>query len=172
MKNTFTSIKGSESYVNGSASSVSGIKVSGNKLTIQFAKVDPNLLLTFSQFAPLPRKHLGNVDPVKFQQHPFWQNPIGSGPYRVKEVQMNDYVVFEPFDDYHEGRARIDEIIATPSNDNDVNLVKNARAERMDYGFTKNVADVKSLEAMNHMKVLPQNIPYTRMIWFQKFPKK
>jgi peptide/nickel transport system substrate-binding protein len=50
--------------------------------------------------------------------------------------------------------------------------VKNARAERMDYGFTKNVADVKSLEAMNHMKVLPQNIPYTRMIWFQKFPKK
>jgi peptide/nickel transport system substrate-binding protein len=172
MKNTFTSIKGAESFVNGSASSVSGIKVSGNKLTIQFAKVDPNLLLTFSQFAPLPRKHLANVDPAKFQQHPFWQNPIGSGPYRVKEVQMNDYVVFEPFDDYHEGRARIDEIIATPSNDNDLNLVKNATAERMDYGFTKNVADVKSLEVMKHMKILPQNIPYTRMIWFQKFPKK
>ena len=171
-KNTFKSLQGAESYVNGSANSVSGIKVSGNKLTLQFAKVDPNVLLTFSQFAPLPRKHVGNVDPTKFQQHPFWQNPIGSGPYRVKEVQMNDYVVFAPFDDYHEGRARIDEIIASPSNDNDANLVKNASAGRMDYGFTKNVADVKSLEGMNHMQVLPQNIPYTRMIWFQKFPKK
>ena len=171
MKNTFNSIAGAENFVNGSAGSVSGIKVSGNKLTLQFSKVDPNVLLTFSQFAPLPRKHVGNVDPAKFQQHPFWQNPIGSGPYRVKEVQMNDYVVFTPFDDYHEGRARIDEIIASPSNDNDANLVKNATAGRMDYGFTKNVADVKSLEAMNHMSVLPQNIPYTRMIWFQKFPK-
>jgi len=172
MKNTFNSIAGAENFVNGSAGSVSGIKVSGNKLTLQFSKVDPNVLLTFSQFAPLPRKHVGNVDPTKFQQHPFWQKPIGSGPYRVKEVQMNDYVVFAPFDDYHEGRARIDEIIASPSNDNDANLVKNASAGRMDYGFTKNVADVKSLEGMNHMQILPQNIPYTRMIWFQKFPKK
>jgi len=172
MKNTFKSIEGAESYIAGSASSVSGIKVNGNKLTLQFSKVDPNVLLTFSQFAPLPRKHVKDVDPTKFQQHPFWQNPIGSGPYRVKEVQMNDYVVFTPFDDYHEGRARIDEIIASPSNDNDANLVKNATAGRMDYGFTKNVADVKSLEAMSHMTVLPQNIPYTRMIWFQKFPKK
>merc|ERR1711991_506104 len=142
MKNTFKSIEGAESYIAGSASSVSGIKVNGNKLTLQFSKVDPNVLLTFSQFAPLPRKH-------------------------VKEVQMNDYVVFTPFDDYHEGRARIDEIIASPSDDNDANLVKNATAGRMDYGFTKNVADVKSLEAMSHMTVLPQNIPYTRMIWFQ-----
>ena len=172
MKNTFNSIAGAENFVNGSAGSVSGIKVSGNKLTLQFSKVDPNVLLTFSQFAPLPRKHVGNVDPTKFQQHPFWQKPIGSGPYRVKEVQMNDYVVFAPFDDYHEGRARIDEIIASPSNDNDANLVKNASAGRMDYGFTKNVADIKSLEGMNHMQILPQNIPYTRMIWFQKFPKK
>ena len=171
-KNTFTSIEGASAFVDGSANNVSGIKLSGNKITIKFAKVDPNVLLTFSQWAPLPKKHLENIDPTKFQQHPFWQNPIGSGPYKVRDVNMNDYLVMVPFDDYHEGRARIDEIIASPSRDNDANVVKNSAAGRMDYGFTKNVADVKSLEGMSHMNVLPQNIPYTRMIWFQKFPKK
>ena len=84
---------------------------------------------------------------------------------------MNDYLVMVPFDSFHEGRARIDEIIVSPSYDNDPNLVKNSLAGRMDYGFTKNIADVKSLEDMNHMNVYPQNIPYTRLIWFNKFPK-
>ena len=171
-KTTFSSLKGAENFMNGSASGISGISINGNVLKLNFAKVDPNVLLSFSQFAPLPKKHLKNTDPVKLQQDPYWQKPIGSGPYRVKEVQMNDYLVLVPYDDYHEGRARIDEIIASPSNDNDANLIKNASAKRMDYGFTKNVADVKSLENMSHMNVLPQNIPYTRLIWFQKFRKK
>ena len=171
-KTTFSSLKGAENFMNGSASGISGISINGNVLKLNFAKVDPNVLLSFSQFAPLPKKHLKNTDPVKLQQDPYWQKPIGSGPYRVKEVQMNDYLVMVPYDDYHEGRARIDEIIASPSNDNDANLIKNASAKRMDYGFTKNVADVKSLENMIHMNVLPQNIPYTLLIWFQKFRKK
>ena len=170
-KTTFKSLKGSESFLNGSAKSISGISVDGNKIILNFEKVDPNVLLTFSQFPPLPKKYLDNVDPNAFQQHPYWQKPIGSGPYRVQEVQMNDYLVMVPFDSFHEGRARIDEIIVSPSYDNDPNLVKNSLAGRMDYGFTKNIADVKSLEDMNHMNVYPQNIPYTRLIWFNKFPK-
>ena len=170
-KTTFKSLKGSESFLNGSAKSISGISVEGNKIILNFEKVDPNVLLTFSQFPPLPKKYLDNVDPNAFQQHPYWQKPIGSGPYRVQEVQMNDYLVMVPFDSFHEGRARIDEIIVSPSYDNDPNLVKNSLAGRMDYGFTKNIADVKSLEDMNHMNVYPQNIPYTRLIWFNKFPK-
>ena len=40
------------------------------------------MLVTFSQFAPLPKHKLEGVNPVEFQQHPFWQNPVGSGPTR------------------------------------------------------------------------------------------
>ena len=134
--------------------------------------MDPNVLLTFSQWSPLPRKQLEDVDPTKFQQNPFWQNPIGSGPYKVQDVKMNDYLVMVPYENYHEGIARIDEIVAYPSKDNDANLVKNASARKLDYGFTKNVADVKALEEMEHMRVQPADIPYTRMIWFNKYPKK
>ncbi|MGB0808995.1 MAG: ABC transporter substrate-binding protein, partial [bacterium] len=115
--------------------------------------------------------YLEDVDPAKFQQHPFWQNPVGSGPYKVKEVKMNDYLIMVPFENFHEGVARIDEIVAYPSKDNDANLVKNALAGSLDYGFTKNVADVKALEEMDHMRVIPADIPYTRMVWFNKYAK-
>ena len=170
-KTTFNSLKGAEAYTAGTASDVSGISVDGNNVTFEFAKLDANLLLSFSQFPLLPQKHLVNADMDKFQQDSFWQNPIGSGPYQVKEVQMNDYLVLVPFTDYHEGEALIDEIIAFPSNDNDGNLIKNARAGLMDYGFTKNTADVGTIEAMSHMTVLPQNIPYTRTLWINSFPR-
>jgi len=51
-------------------------------------------------------------------------------------------------------------------------MVKNAGAGILDYAFSKNTADIKSIEAMDHMRVTPVDIPYTRMLWFNKFPKK
>ena len=171
-KQTFSSLKGAQAFTDGAASEIAGITTQGNTLTFSFETLDPNVLLTFSQWAPLPRKHIGNADPLKFQQHPFWQNPIGSGPFRVKEVQMNDYLVMVPFEGYHGGRAKLDEIVAYPSGDNDPNVVKNAAAGQLDYGFTKNVSDVQSLQAMDHMRVTPVDIPYTRVLWINKFPKQ
>jgi peptide/nickel transport system substrate-binding protein len=171
-KTTFQSLAGYKAYVDGTASSISGIKTSGNTITFTFEVLDPNMLLTFSQFAPLPKKYLDGVDPLKFQQHQYWQYPIGSGPFKIGEVQMNDYLVMVPFDKYCEGVAKIDQIVCYPSFENDVNLVKNAAAGKLDYGFTKNVADVAALEAMNNMRVVPVDIPYTRFLWFNMFPKK
>ena len=85
---------------------------------------------------------------------------------------MNDFVRFVPFEDYHGGVAKVEEIVAFPSDDNDANVVKNAAAGRLDYGFTKSVADVQSLEAMDHMRVIPANIPYTRSLRVNAFPNK
>ena len=169
--NTFTSIEGGQAYRDGDADEISGISTDGNTITLTMSKLDPNMLLTFTQFAILPEAHLGDEDPLQLQQSSFWQKPIGSGPFRIEEVQMNDFVRYVPFENYHGGVAKIDEIIATPSLDGDGNLLKNAGAGKMDYGFTKNVADVAALEAMDHMRVIPADIPYTRMIWFNKFAR-
>lgn len=151
--------------------SISGMSIDGDALTITFSKLDPNMLLTFSQFAPLPKHLLDGVNPAEFQQHPFWQNPVGSGPYKIAEVQMNDFVRFVPFEGYHGGVAKIPEIVAFPSGDSDANIIKNAAAGRLDYGFTKSVGDVQSLEAMSHMRVVPANIPYTRSLRVNGYPK-
>jgi peptide/nickel transport system substrate-binding protein len=77
---------------------------------------------------------------------------------------MNDFVRFVPFEDYHGGVAKVEEIVAFPSGENDTNVIKNASAGRLDFGFTKSVGDVQALEAMEHMRVIPADIPYTRSL--------
>ncbi|NRA88476.1 MAG: hypothetical protein HRU28_14045 [Rhizobiales bacterium] len=127
------------------------------------------MLLTFSQFPPLPKHLLGDVKPLQFQQHAFWQRPIGSGPFKIEEVQMNDFVRYTPFADYHGGVAKVDELVSFPSGQADANVLKNAAAGRLDFGFTKSVGDVKALEAIENMKVIAADIPYTRSLRINKF---
>ena len=38
--------------MNGEADGINGIVIDGNKITFNFATVDPNALLTFSQWPP------------------------------------------------------------------------------------------------------------------------
>ncbi len=170
--NTFKSIEGASDFIQGKADSISGVMVDGNSIAISFDKLDPNFMLTFGQFSPLPKHLLSDMKPEEFQQHPFWQKPIGSGPFKIAEVQMNDYVRFVPFEQYHGGVAQFDEIVAFPSGENDINVLKNAQAKRLDFGFTKAVGDVQGLEEMAHMRVMPADIPYTRSLRVNKYPNK
>ena len=169
---TFKSLEGAQAFVDGTADEITGIVIDGKKITLKFTQLDPNVLLTFTQFAPLPKKYFADIDPLQFQQAPFWQKPIGSGPFKIKEVQMNDYTVMVPFEEYHGGVAKIEEIILYPSGENDANVVKNAAAGKLDYGYTKNVGDVKALEEMSHMRLTAVDIPYTRSLFINKFPQK
>ncbi len=169
---TFRSIKGAQDFMAGKTKHISGITVNGNTITLHMAKVDPNILLTFSQFPILPKKYLKDADPLKLVQSPFWQHPIGSGPFKIKAVKMNDYLVMVPFKHYHGGVAKIDQIVCYPSDENDPNVVKNAAAGKLDYAFGKNTAEVQAVKSMSHMRVVRVNVPYTRMIWINQFPKK
>ena len=159
-------------YKAGNADHIEGISIDGNTVTFSFETLDPNILLTLTQFAILPEKYLGDVDPLTFVQSSYWQNPIGSGPFKVEEVKMNDYLVMVPFENYHGGVAKIDQIVCYPSFDSDPNVVKNAASGRLDYAFGKNTAEVKAIQDMSNMQVTPVDIPYTRMIWINQFPKK
>ena len=170
--NTVSSIVGAEAFADGSTDDVAGIKynIANREISIEFAKLDPNVLTTFTQFAILPESQLAGIDPAQLQQHPFWQFPIGSGAFKLEEVKMNDFAKFVPNEDYHGGVANFD-VLAYPSYDGDGNLIKNAAAGKMDYGFTKNVADVGALNAMSNMMTKAVDIPYTRMLWIMQYPK-
>lgn len=172
LASTIASIEGADAFKAGEADSISGIAVDGRTVTLTFATIDPNMLMSFAQFAPLPKAYLDGVDPLQIQQHPFWQMPIGSGPFMIEEARMNEFTTLVPFPDYHKGVAQIDRIIALPSADGDANLIRNAAAFRADFGYTKNATDVPALEAMDHMTVTAVNIPYTRMFWINQFPRE
>lgn len=169
---TIGSIEGAEAFKNGETDSMSGIAVDGRTVTLSFSTIDPNVLLSFAQFAPLPMAYFEGTDPLQIQQNEFWQKPIGSGPFMIEEARMNEFTTLVPFPDYHKGVAKIDRIIALPSADGDANLIRNAAAFRADFGYTKNATDVPALEEMDHMTVTAVNVPYTRMFWINQFPRE
>lgn len=169
--NMIKSISGYQAWVDGKSNEFSGIQVDGNKITITFDSLFPNTLVSLSQFAILPSAYFTNVDPLLLQQNTFWQKPIGSGPYKIAEVSMNNYAVFVPFENYHEGVGIIDEIRTYPSGENDPNLVMNAAGGNLDYAYTKSLDDVESLRNYPTIKITPYDMNYTRLLYFNKFPK-
>lgn len=171
LASTFNSIEGAADYLAGKAPHISGIATSGNTITLTMAKLDPNVLNTFAQFAILPKAKFAGVDPTLLQQAPFWQKPIGSGPFMVSDTKFGDYASFTAWDKYWGGKPKIDQVIAFASQDGDPNLVKNVLAHRFDFGITKVTADVTALKKVDYVKLTPLNIPYTRMIWINQYDK-
>ncbi len=171
LASVFNSIEGAAEYVAGTAEHVSGISSDGNTVTIKFTKPNANTLISFTQWGPFPKKYFEGVDPTLVQQAEFWQKPIGSGPFKVEEAKFGDFSSFVPFDDYYEGKPKIDQIIAWSSSDGDVNMVKNASANRIDFAVTKVVSDIEAIKALDFMRLTPLDIPYTRMVWFDQYDK-
>jgi peptide/nickel transport system substrate-binding protein len=166
--NTCKSIEGFQEYIDGQTDGISGIEINGNVITIHFSTLDPNALLTFSQWPPLPKHLLSYSDPLTPQLDSYWQAPVGSGPYKIKEVNMNDFATFVPYEGYWDkGSGNIEKIFLSPGEDN---LVINAEAGRIDYAFNKSVDAAFAVEKMAHMNSIPVNIRYTRFLYVNKFP--
>lgn len=169
---TFKAIVGSTDAQGNISDTFSGIAVDGQTVTITFDKVAPDALLTFTQFAPVPQKYFEGVDPLQVQQAPYFQKPIGAGPFLVEEVQMKNYTVLAPFDKYYNGTADFKIQLLPSAGDSDPNLVTRAKAGQLDYGYTKNISDVQSLEGTAGITVTPINVRYTRLLYINKFAKK
>ncbi len=171
-RSTFEAIEGAAAYLDGSAEHISGITVDGNTVTLKFEKVAPDALLTFTQFALLPKKHLQDTDPISLQQAKYFQSPIGSGPFMVDEVQMNNYTILKPFEGYWGGAPSFTIHLNPSAGDSDANFVTNAKAGRLDYAYTKNIADVKALEGTPGLTIETVNVRYTRLLYLNKFNKE
>ena len=167
--NTFKSLEGATAYLDGKADEISGIVIDGNKIELKFEKLAPDALLTFTQFSPLPKKHLKDVDPVTFQQSEFFRNPIGSGPFKVEEVKMGNYTTLAGFDKYWDGTPSYKMHLNPSAGDSDPNLVTNAKGGLLDYAYTKNIADVKALEGVEGINVDKVDVRYTRLFFANKF---
>lgn len=167
---TFNAIEGCAEYLAGDAEDISGIVVDGSNLTINFEKIAQDALLTFSQFAPLPKHLLADVDPVQYQQAEYFQSPVGSGPFKVAEVQMGNYCVLEPFEGYWDGVANFNIQCSASTAEADANLVTNAEAGKIDYAFTKTFTDTQSLANSEAVTVDTVDVKYTRLFWCNKFP--
>ena len=168
---TFNAIEGADDFIDGSADGIAGITVDGQEINLAFESIAPDALLTFTQFAPLPKHLLADVDPLSFQQADYWQSPVGSGPFMVDEVKLNEYTTLKPFAEYYNGVPEFSLYLTPSPGDSDANLVTNAQAGMVDYAYTKSVEDAKTLEAVDGLTVTQVDIRYTRLFFMNKFDK-
>lgn len=169
-RSTFEAIAGAADYVAGNAEHISGIAVDGNTITLTFDKVAPDALLTFTQFALLPQKYLADVDPVSLQQASYFQSPIGSGPFKVEEVQMGNYTILAPFDGYYGGTASFKIHLNPSAGDSDANFATNVKAGKLDYAYTKMISDVQAIQGTEGITIDQVDVRYTRLFYVNKFP--
>ncbi|MDO5047541.1 MAG: ABC transporter substrate-binding protein [Anaerococcus sp.] len=107
----FSSIKGADAYRDGSADSVEGISVDGNKVTLDMEKSVGNMIPILSQFAILPAHGFEGVDMTEYHTADFWKNPITNGMYKVKEVATDSYIALEPNENYEKEAPKIESVV-------------------------------------------------------------
>ena len=169
--NTYSSIKGAQDYLDKKTDHISGIAINGNTVTVTFEKLDPNALLTFSQWPILPSHLLAGSNPITAQQNVFWQNPIGTGPFKVSQTVLGNYGILERNNDYFlKGNGNVKKIYMYSSVENDANLLKNAEGGKVDYAWSKNVQDAQGMANVQGMSVTSVNIRYTRTFFINQYP--
>lgn len=168
---TFKKIDGAQDFIDGKADHIKGIVIDGDKVTIKYASLDPNALMTYCQWPILPKHLLDGSSPVTSQQNAFWQNPVGTGPFKVQSTVIGNYCILERNADYFlNGTGNVKKIYMHANGENDPNLLKNAEAGKIDYAWNKSVADAEGIEKLSSMTVTPVNIRYTRLFYINQYP--
>lgn len=110
LKKVLQRIDGAKAYEIGNAKELKGLKVEGNYLVIQLSERDDSFLSGLAQLAIIPKHCFQGVEPNRVEISEFWKNPIGSGPYKVREVIEKKEILFEVNEDYNGKIPKIERI--------------------------------------------------------------
>lgn len=150
-------LSGAAEFTDGKAEECTGIVIRENRVSFCFEESAPDALRVFSQWPVLPKHALEDVNPAKLQQNAFWKNPIGSGPYRVSQVELGKYCILERWDGYREtGEGNIEFIHMTSSDAHNSDLAVYAAMDLIDYGWGSSTDDevyISQLEGMTVAQV-------------------
>ena len=169
----YCTVPGANTVLTDVINDASSIEVDGSTVTFTFNNPQPNALTVFSQWSVLPKHCLENVAPENFAADTFWQNPIGTGPFKVETVKLGEYTILARNEDYFKpGTGNIEKIYMYPSSDaGDENLITNAMADKIDYAFCKDSSQVQQVQAMSNFKVDTVNVTFPRYIFLNMFER-
>ena len=91
--------------------------------------------LTYTSIGLLPRHLLNDVDPKNLATAEFNSNPVGAGPFRLKEARIDQFTL-EANKDYHRGRPFLDNIVLRFLKD-DQTLAAALSAKQIDGGLLR-----------------------------------
>ncbi len=104
---TVKSIAGSEAYADGESDHLSGLKIiDDHTLKITLSELDVGFLNSMADelAAIMPKDYTEKVG------NDFGMNPVGTGPFQFAEMNQDENVIIEAFEDYYNGRPYLDQI--------------------------------------------------------------
>ncbi len=124
--------------------------------TVQFTLKRPilNALAEFT-FKIIPR--FGPANPVYLtREDPFVQNPIGTGPYMLKNVTTDGEIVMVANDNYFKGRPHINKFVAKPFADQNI-MTQAMMFNAIDMIVLVNPRDVPEIQGDRRFILQPYN---------------
>ncbi|WP_456275874.1 oligopeptide ABC transporter substrate-binding protein [Bacillus sp. AK128] len=105
-------IKGAQAYKDGTADTIEGITVVDDyTITVTVEEPVVNLLDNIWVY-PMHKDHYEGIAVADMIDSPqVRQNPMGFGPFKVKNIVPGEMIEFERFDDYWQGPALLDGVV-------------------------------------------------------------
>ncbi|KAF0823076.1 oligopeptide ABC transporter substrate-binding protein [Cytobacillus firmus] len=105
-------IKGAQEYKDGKADRIEGIKIIDD-YTIEVTVKSPTVNLIDNIWSyPEPKHYYGDISSKELpDSDQIRKNPIGIGPFKVKNIVPGEMIEFERFDDYWQGKPKLDGIV-------------------------------------------------------------
>lgn len=123
----YVGIKGAQDFIDGKATSVEGIKAL-DKYTVEFTLSQPDV--TFLNKMALNFAFIVPKEEVEKAGENFGHAPVGTGPFKLKEWQPGQYLVFEKNPDYfYENLPYLDEVRIEVGVEPDVALLRLEKGE-------------------------------------------
>lgn len=107
-----SSIAGAQEFKDGTADSISGLTVSGNKITMELSETYAPSLTQVGTLGIIP-KHIWEEVPFEEWEEntELLNNPVGCGPYQIAEYNPGESVEFTAFEDFFDGKPAIDNFV-------------------------------------------------------------
>jgi ABC-type transport system substrate-binding protein len=123
----YVGIKGAQDFIDGKATSVEGIKALDQQ-TVEFTLSQPDV--TFLNKMALNFAFIVPKEEVEKAGENFGHAPVGTGPFKLKEWQPGQYLIFERYPDYfYEGLPYLDQVRIEVGVEPDVALLRLEKGE-------------------------------------------
>lgn len=110
-------IEGANAFKKGEATTISGITVKDDIITIKLAEKTGLFRNVLGQLLVMPKHKLADQDPLKIHQNEFWKKPVSSGMFKVKEISAGNFIEFEQNEHYEGKKPIITKVVSSFLND-------------------------------------------------------
>ena len=154
----FFKVEGAKDFKVDIADKISVITVEGNKVTFKLTAPVGNFEQIMAQFYILPKHKLESENPLELNNSKFWNSPVTSGMYKVKEVSAGNFIEYDRNENYEKAKPKFDKVVYNYISDPVLAL-----QDGKSYFFTTNKPqEISQLDTVSSLTKKPIDILFYR----------